>query len=125
MIRLKREYSLLFVLSFIVLVFTGCSVAPVIGGPIDNDRLVDGVYEGIYKHGANFARVEVTVKYRKIIGASIIEHKAWKGKKAERPILKRIVEKQSTVVDAVSGATNSSNVIMNAAHLALLKAYEK
>ena len=125
MIKLKSECIIFLILLFIVQVFTGCSTAPVIGGQVDNDRLVDGVYEGSYKHGPNHARVEVTVKYRKIIGVSIIEHKAWKGKKAEEPILKRIMEKQSTAVDAVSGATNSSNVIMNAVHLALEKAYKK
>ena len=125
MIKLKSECIFFIILLLIVHVFTGCSTAPVIGGQFDNDRLVDGLYEGSYKHGANYARVEVTIKYRKIIGASIIEHKAWKGKKAEEPILKRIVEKQSTAVDAVSGATNSSNVIMNAVHLALQKAHKE
>ena len=47
---------------------------------------------------------------------------AWKGSKAESPIIKRIIENQSTDVDAVSGATNSSRVIMNAGQRAIEKA---
>ncbi|MBE9570731.1 MAG: FMN-binding protein, partial [Proteobacteria bacterium] len=36
----------------------------------------------------------------------------------------RIVSEQSTVVDAVTGATNSSRVIMNAVQRAVEKAYK-
>ena len=46
-----------------------------------------------------------------------------RGKKAELIIPGRIIEKQSTDVDAVSGATNSSHVIMNAVQKAIEKAY--
>ncbi len=40
------------------------------------------------------------------------------------PILERIIETQSTRVDVVSGATNSSRVIMNAVQKAIEKAYQ-
>jgi uncharacterized protein with FMN-binding domain len=85
---------------------------------------MDGVYEGSYKGGPNKALVKVTIKDNTIVHIQIVEHWALKGKKAELPILKRIIERQSTKVDAVSGATNSSRVIMNAVQRAIEKAYE-
>jgi uncharacterized protein with FMN-binding domain len=46
-----------------------------------------------------------------------------RGVKADPIIQERIIESQSTNVDAVSGATNSSYVIMNAVQKAVEKAY--
>ena len=53
-----------------------------------------------------------------------MKHDCLNGKKAEPVIPQRIIEQQSTRMDAVSGATNSSNVIMNAVHKAVEKAKE-
>jgi len=116
----------LFILLLIVSVScSGCQMAPVIGGLIDHEKLVDGIYEGNYKGGPNSASVKVTIKDKKIVDIEIVKHSAWKGKKAEPVIPKEIIETQSTEVDAVSGATNSSNVIMNAVQKAVEKSYEK
>lgn len=103
--------------------FTGCKMAPVIGGEIEKDKLVDGIYEGEYKGGLNNAVVKVTVKNNKIVDIEIVKHNAMKGKKAEPVIPARIIEKQSTRIDAVTGATNSSRVIMNAVQKAIEKSY--
>jgi uncharacterized protein with FMN-binding domain len=46
-----------------------------------------------------------------------------KGKKAEEIISRRVLENQRTDVDVVSGATNSSIVIINAVQRAIEKAY--
>jgi uncharacterized protein with FMN-binding domain len=102
---------------------SGCAQAPLIGGPVDRARLADGIYEGSYREGPNSALVKVTIKSNTIIGIEIVEHQAWRGKQAESSVLNRILEAQSTDVDAVSGATNSSRVIMNAVHQAVEKAY--
>ena len=107
-----------------VLLF-GCAETPIIGAPLDHVELVDGVYEGSYRGGPNKALVKVTVKDNTIVNIEIVKHKALKGKKAELPVLKRIIENQSTDVDAVSGATNSSRVIMNAVQKAIEKAYQE
>ena len=104
-----------------VLLF-GCAETPIIGSPFDRIGLVDGIYEGSYRGGPNSALVKVTIKDNTIANIEIVTHRAWKGKKAELPILKRIIENQSTDVDAVSGATNSSRVIMNAVQKAIEKA---
>ena len=106
-----------------MLVFS-CAATPVIGGPVDPARLADGTYRGSDRGGPNKAIVEVTIKNNSIVKIKIIQHQAWKGKKAEETIVERIIARQSTRVDAVSGATNSSRVIMNAVQLAIEKAYQ-
>jgi uncharacterized protein with FMN-binding domain len=112
------------VLMMIGTIMFGCAHTPVIGAPINHEKLKDGIYEGSYWGWPNKASVRVTIKGKEIYNIEITEHLAWKGKKAELPILKRIIETQSTKVDAVSGATNSSRVIMNAVQKAIEKAYK-
>ena len=102
--------------------FFSCASTPVIGGPVDPAKFADGTYEGSYRGGPNKAIVEVTIKDNAIVNIKIIQHQAWKGKKAEETIVERIIAHQSTRVDSVSGATNSSRVIMNAVQLAIEKA---
>jgi uncharacterized protein with FMN-binding domain len=87
------------------------------------ERLVDGVYAGSYKAGLNSVKVKVTIHDQTIAAIEIVKHTAWKGKKAEPIIPQRIIDQQSTAVDAVSGATNSSKVIMNAVQIAVEQAY--
>lgn len=120
---LKLNKMLLYVT---IILFTGCAtmLAPRLGKPINQDELRDGIYEGIYSWGPNKVKVKVSIERNKIVDIEILKHRAWKGKKAEQPIVKRIIEKQSTEVDAVSGATNSSHVIMNAVQEAISKAYK-
>jgi len=101
----------------------GCAQTPVIGAPVDHARLKDGTYEGSYRGGPNKASVLVIIKDNNIVNIEILQHQAWRGKKAETAIVERIIAHQSTKVDAVSGATNSSRVIMNAVQNAIEKAY--
>ena len=105
------------------MLFLSCAATAVIGGPVDHAKLNDGTYESSDRGGPNKAIVEVTIKDNSIVHIKIIEHQAWRGKKAEEPIVERIIAQQSTRVDAVSGATNSSHVIMNAVQRAIEKAY--
>lgn len=94
-----------------------------IGKPI-NRELKDGIYEGSFAGGPNKALVKVMIKKNQIIDINIIEHRAWRGKIAEQYIRERIIKNQKTNVDVVSGATNSSIVIMNAVQRAVDKAYK-
>ena len=104
---------------------SGCAKTPVIGAPLDRAKLVDGVYEASYKGGPNKAIVKVTIQDQRIVHIEIVEHWQLMGKKAEQPIIERIIARQCTKVDAVSGATNSSRVIMNAVQKAVEKSYQK
>ncbi len=114
-----------FVLSFslTLLILTSCSMALKQGGPIIQNKLNDGSYHGEFSHGPNKAKVQVTIQDQKITNIELLMHDAWKGKKAEEKVIIDIIQNQSTDVDAVSGATNSSHVIMNAVEMAIQKAY--
>lgn len=104
-------------------ILVGCAETPINGAPVDHARIRDGVYEGSFRGGPNKAAVQVTIRDNNIYEIEILEHQAWKGHIAEKTIVARIIASQSTRVDAVSGATNSSRVIMNAVQKAIEKAY--
>jgi len=127
--KIKRFYSDKFFLLILAVLFhflVGCTMAPIRGAEIQQKRLVDGVYDGSYRHGPNSATVRVTISEGKVVNIELLKHFAsWKGDKANDIIPQRIVTEQSTDVDAVSGATNSSRVIMNAVQEALEKAYKE
>ena len=109
----------------IVLLLAGCQTAPMIGDDFEGRQLKDGVYKGSYTKGPNSAVVKVTVVDSRIEDVELVRHfSSWKGSKANKVIPERIKAQQSTRVDAVSGATNSSIVIMNAAQKAIEQAYE-
>ena len=129
----KAQFKQFFPLTFSPLIlavlfhfFLGCTMAPIKGAEVAEERLVDGVYYGSYRHGLNSATVRVTISDGKVVDIELIKHTAsWKGDRANEVIPQRIVALQSTDVDAVSGATNSSRVIMNAVQEALERAYRE
>ena len=121
--KISRWTSVVTTALFIT-VTAGCGVATIIGGPINQPALRDGVYRGCDKHGPNKAIVEVEVRDQRVTEVRIIHHSAWRGRRADPIIPHYIVQNQSTAVDVVSGATNSSHVIMNAAHNAILESYK-
>ena len=66
------------------------------------------------------ARVKVTVKEEKIVDIVLVEHKNGRGKRAEK-VVDEVLTEQTTDVETVSGATNSSLVILQAIERALEK----
>jgi uncharacterized protein with FMN-binding domain len=103
----------------------GCQTAPQVRPELHLESLKDGKYEGSYRNGPNSARVAVTIKNKRVEAVTVLRHfSSWVGKGAETVIPARIVAAQSVDVDVVSGATNSSRVIMNAARNALEGAVE-
>jgi len=83
-------------------------------------ELKDGVYEGEYDAGYIYAKVSVTIENGRIRDIKILKHNNERGASAEL-IIENIIKEQSTRVDAVSGATNSSLVIIKAIENALEK----
>jgi uncharacterized protein with FMN-binding domain len=102
----------------------GCT--QIIGGPVDQAKLVDGFYEGSYRGGPNKASVRVEIEDNRILNFEIVKlwSWGWKDEKLRLLILERIIATQSTRVDAISGATNSSHVIMNAVQKAIERVYQ-
>lgn len=86
--------------------------------PIDMRKVADGVYEGSFSNFLVSAKVAVTVKRHRITEIKILKQKCGPGYEA-LDIPNRIIRAQSPKVDAVTGASGSSMVIMIAVHRAL------
>lgn len=87
---------------------------------INLSQIKDGKYIGSCNVGYIYAKVSVVVQNNKIITINLIEHRTEKGKPAEK-ITNDVILNQTTKVDTVSGATNSSKVILKAIENALNK----
>ncbi len=126
---IQRESRLIFSIIISAIVFLsiyGCSSATIIGKKVHHEKLIDGKYEGSFSNWPNKAAVNVTIKNSKIEDIEVTTHFcSWVGNKATGIIPQRIISEQETNVDAVTGATNSSHVIMNAVQKAVEKAYKK
>ena len=98
----------------------GCASTPTPKrGPLNPELVADGVYEGRATVWPVKAVVKVTIENKRIARIDILEHRTMLGGPAEEVIPAKIIEKQSTNVDAVSGATMSSEAIMNAVESAI------
>jgi len=87
---------------------------------IDLSKVEDGTYEGHSELGPVIVDVKVTVKKGKIAEIEIVNHQNGLGQSAN-VIVDEMVDKNTYDVDAVSGATVSSEIIMNAVNNALQK----
>lgn len=76
-------------------------------------EISDGEYIGEYSITPVYVKVNVTVKNHEIINIEILQHDNGLGSPAEN-ITDDIIDTQSLEVDAVSGATVSSNCILKA-----------
>ena len=113
----------LFRIAILCSLASGCGMAMVTGGPLFPERLRDGTFEGFASSWPNSAKVRVAISGGKIVRIELLSHfSSWIGNRAETAVPARIVERQSTDVDAVTGATNSSRVIMNAVQNAVEQA---
>ena len=87
---------------------------------IDMSKVEDGVYEGHSELGPVIVDVRVTVENSEIIAIEILQHQNGLGQ-AANAIVEDMVDQNTYDVDAVSGATVSSEIIMNAVNDALQK----
>jgi uncharacterized protein with FMN-binding domain len=85
---------------------------------VDISKVADGVYTGSYDSGPVIVVVDVTVKDRAITDIKLVKHRNGQGQ-AAAAITDKVIAAQSIKVDAVSGATMSSNVILLAIENAL------
>lgn len=80
---------------------------------IDLTTIPNGIYQGECNNGLDAAKVSVTVDAHRITAIDLQQHRHGKGKPAEA-IIHEVIQQQSLDVDAVSGATLSSNTILKA-----------
>jgi uncharacterized protein with FMN-binding domain len=85
---------------------------------VDLSKVKDGIYTGEFDAKLVAAKTSVTVKDGKIVKIELIEHRNGRGKAAEA-ILPKVISAQSLDVDTITGATNSSKVILKAIENAL------
>lgn len=85
---------------------------------VNLSAIVDGAYTGRYKVFPIDVEVKVVVKDHRIDQVELVKHRNGKGAPAEA-ITGKVVEAQSLQVDAISGATYSSKVILKAIESAL------
>ncbi|MDD3959794.1 MAG: FMN-binding protein [Oscillospiraceae bacterium] len=88
---------------------------------IDLSAVPDGTYEGSYDRFPVSVTVEVTVRDGKIGDIILVRHVNGQGQTAEA-IVDEVIKQQTLQVDAVSGATYSSKVILLAIDDALKSA---
>ncbi|WP_406243216.1 flavocytochrome c [Tissierella carlieri] len=125
MFRFTKKYMTLFLVLAMVLSIVGCSKE---GSPTSSDnelgKFTPGVYTGEAKGISDILTIEVEVDEENILSVKITNHSETPGISdvAIERIPKEIVEYQSLNIDTISGATVSSNAILDAAKQALEKA---
>lgn len=85
---------------------------------VDLSKVPDGSYTGSYDALLVGAKVQVEVAKHRIEDIKLIYHKNERGQRAEK-IIDEITAAQSLQVDTITGATNSSKVILKAVENAL------
>lgn len=85
---------------------------------IDLSDVPDGTYEGAYDADLIKVKVAVEVKDKNIKNIELLQHENGKGAPAEA-VIPEVIASQSLQVDAVSGATNSSKVILKSIEIAI------
>ena len=85
---------------------------------VDLDTASDGEYVGVCQNKILFAVVKVKIQDNKITDVEVIEHKESYMEQA-RQIAERVCDEQSLNVDAISGATLTSDTVKKAIENAL------
>ncbi len=119
-----RTKEVLLVMTLLAAVLAGCKNSAEIKAlriqAIEFSGVKDGTYEGLQDSKLVTAKVQATMKGGRMTDLRLLEHKHGPFHGAEA-IVPKVLEAQSLNVDAVSGSTASSKVILKAVESALLK----
>ncbi|UCD90482.1 MAG: hypothetical protein JSW04_03305, partial [Desulfobacterales bacterium] len=75
---LRSVLLVLLTLSLII----GCAAAKIVGGPILENSLKDGIYNGKASVGPVKILARVTIQNQRITNIRLLKHRAWKGRVA-------------------------------------------
>lgn len=89
--------------------------------PVNLSETDDGVYKGRYDFGRWANELDVTVENHKITEIRILKDVKFVNEEVSGLIIKRVMEKQNTTVDAVSGGTVTSKAYLKSIENALNK----
>jgi uncharacterized protein with FMN-binding domain len=81
--------------------------------------LSDGVYNGKYEAGRWTNEVVVTVKDHKIVKIDLVKDVLFSKPEVTREIFNKVIEKQNTMVDAISSSTVTSKAYLKSIENAL------
>ncbi|MCF7885058.1 MAG: FMN-binding protein [Candidatus Marinimicrobia bacterium] len=115
-----KNFQPMILLISLILLFSCKEYENIVIHDIPLKEAKNGIYAGEYNTTLVKAKVKVRVKDKAIEDIEIIKHQCGQGKKAEK-IIEHVIQKQSLQVDAISGATYSSKVILKAVEKALRK----
>jgi uncharacterized protein with FMN-binding domain len=90
---------------------------------VNASGITDGKYPGSFTYGGFEYKIETEVAAGRITSIVMRSNRNTKHAKMAEGVIPKIIARQTPNVDAVSGATNSSRVIMNAAQDAIEKSY--
>lgn len=88
---------------------------------VELSSLDDGTYKGQYKAGRWSNIVDVTVKDHKIIKIDVVKDVLFKRPEVTKDLFERVISRQNTDVDVVSGATVTSKAYLKSIENALKK----
>ena len=115
------------ILGIVLLGTSGClsltasmkkNLAKIENEDIDMETVEDGIFEGHSELDLVKVDVKVLVKNHKLIKVELLRHECGLGHPAD-VIVDKMIEQNTWDVDAVSGATISSEIIKNAVNKAL------
>ncbi|NSJ57028.1 FMN-binding protein [Enterocloster clostridioformis] len=121
--KLKKEIS--FLITVVITLFVGFMFIAILLRPqrldikdIDLNAVDNGEYIGICQNKILFAVVKVHIENHEIADIEILEHKSSYMTQAQQ-IADDVCSKQSLEVDAISGATLTSDTVLKAVENAL------
>jgi len=88
---------------------------------VELSSLSDGMYNGKYEAGRWTNEMNITIKDHKIIKIDVVKDVSFAKPEVTEVIISRVIEKQNTKVDVVSGATVTSKAYLKAMENALKK----
>lgn len=91
----------------------------IIINPIDISHLKDGVYKGKYNGGRWSNEVNVTIKDKKVTKIAVAKSVVFEKSEISRELINKVIKKQDTDVDVISGATVTSKAYLKSIEDAL------
>jgi uncharacterized protein with FMN-binding domain len=88
---------------------------------VNLSSLSDGMYNGKYDAGRWTNEINITIKDHKIIKIDVVKDVSIPKLEVTNAMLSKVIEKQNTNVDVVSGATVTSKAYLKAIEIALNK----
>jgi len=87
--------------------------------PVSAAQLADGQYEGSYGSGRWYNEVSVTIKDSRITQIEVLKSVLFEKPEVTQDIIEKVIAKQNTTIDVMTGATVTSKAYLKAIEDAL------